>query len=818
MKDLSKDLRYALRMLVKSPLFTLVAVASLALGIGVNTAFFSLINGVLWTTLPLEEPEQLVEIYTSDSSGFLYGTSSFPDYRAIRDENQVFSSLACLRMSMASINFKDETRFIFGEIVSGNYFSTLGVRAQQGRMLTAADDVKVGAHPVVVIGHGFWQKILGGDPGVLGTTLEINGYPFEIIGIAPQEFTGSAKIIESEFWAPSSMLGQFRDAAALQNRGSRSLMLKGRLKSGVSYQQAEANLAVIGERLAQEYPQFNENRTFTVVPTEEVTLHPMLDAALTPAAALLMGLFAIVLLVACTNLASLLLARSSSRAREIAVRLAMGAGRARIVRQLLCENLLLALLGGLLGVGLAFLLSRLLLTFQPPMGIPLAIDLSPDLRVLTFALGLSLLTGVLFGLVPALRTSRPDLIPALKDQVLHQGVSGRFFSFRNLLVMAQVTFSLVLLVASGLFVRSLAAAQSISPGFEMEEALVFTIDSGHSGYAGAEGSRRIAEELKAAIGPLPGVQSVAVASRIPLGLDFTNRGIFLPGDERPQPGQPGREVDVATVDEDYFATMGIPILRGRAFLPSDNNSSPLVVMISETMAQRYWPGENPVGQTLRYRGFDGPVAEIVGVASDTKVRTLGEAPRSYFYLPFRQNPQANQSYIVRTQGDPEVLRQIVRNTAKEEIPRLAILEFKTMQEHLSLGLFPIRLAGYLLAGMGALALLLAVTGIYGVLSYSVASRTREVGIRMALGADRQSVIGQVSWQGMRMVLPGILLGLALAGALSSLLGSLLVGIEALDPVTFVVVPILLAAVALAAALVPARRASRIRPLDALRYE
>ncbi|HSR70185.1 MAG TPA: ABC transporter permease [Acidobacteriota bacterium] len=818
MRDLSKDLRFAFRMLVKSPLFTLVAIVSLALGIGVNTAFFSLINAVFWTTLPMHQPQQLVEIYTRDSSGFIYGTSSYPDYREIRDENEVFTSVACENQTLASIDVNQETRLSFGELVSGNYFSTLGVQAHAGRMLNESDDRKVGAHPVVVIGYRFWERVLGKDPEVLGSTLEISGSPFEIVGIAPQEFTSSMKILAIDFWVTSSMLAVIDDGEDLNNRGGRSLRLVARLKPGVSLQQAQANLDVIQARLEQEYPQFNKNRDFSLMPTDEVVLHPVVDSALTPVAALLMGLFGLVLLVACTNLASLLLARSSSRAREIAVRLAMGAGRARIIRQLLCENLMLALSGGLIGVGLAFLLGRLLLAFQPPIPLPLSLDLSPDLRVLFFALGLSLATGLLFGLAPAWRSSRPDLVPALKNEEMTFGGSRRFFTFRNLLVMAQVTLSLVLLVASGLFVRSLGAAQSISVGFEMEEALLLKVDARLSGHEGSQGARRMAQALKERIASLAGVKSVSVASKVPLGMEVNSRGFHLPGDARPQPGDPGREVDAAIVDENYFEALDIPILRGRDFEAGEDESSPLTVVISQAMAQRYWPGQDPLGQTLRYRGFEGPEAEIVGIAQDTKVRTLGEAPRPYLYLNFYQNPVSFQSFIIRTQGPPQALQQTVRREVKEEVPGLAMLEFKTMDEHLALGLFPIRMAGYVLAGMGALALLLAVTGVYGVLSYSVAGRTREVGIRMALGADRRAVIGQISWQGMKVVIPGILMGLAGAAALSGLLSSLLVGIEALDPLTFLLVPVLLAGVALAAALVPARRAARISPLDALRYE
>lgn len=819
MRDVSKDLRFGFRMLSKSPTFTLIAILSLGLGIGVNTAFFSLVNAVLWSSLPVQEPERLVEVFTSDSSGFPYGVSSYPDYRRVRDDNDVFSSVASHHMTFGSINLEDETRFVFGEVVSGNFFSTLGLQAHAGRLLGEADDQDVGAHPVIVIGYGFWERVLGNDPEVLGKKLEISGTSFEVVGIAPEDLKGSFKIMESDFWATSSMLDALGDGSSLENRGSRSLMLKGRLKLGVSLQQAEANLDVIAARLAEEFPNSNKNRRFTLLGIEDVVLHPMVDGALAPAAALLMGLFGLVLLVACTNLASLLLARASTRSREIAVRLAMGAGRGRIIRQLLSESLILSLLGGALGLGLAFWLSRLLMAFQPPIPVPITIDLSPDLRVLSFALALSLATGLLFGLTPAWRSSRTALVPALKNDEIKLSSSRRFFSFRNLLVMAQVTFSLVLLVASGLFVRSLTAAQAISPGFEMEEALVITSDSELSGFEGGQGAISMTDALKERLNSIAGVQSVAVASKLPLGAAINTRGFFLPDDPRPEPGQQvERDIDVAIVDENYFAALDIPILRGRGFSSGDDGNAPLAAVISQTMADRFWPNQDPLGQTLRYRGFDGPSAEIVGIAADTKVRSLGEAPRPYLYLSYRSDPVTFQTLVVRTEGRPDQLLQTVRREAKEAVPSLALLEFKTMQEHLALGLFPIRMAGYVLGAMGALALILAVTGVYGVLSYAVAARTREVGIRMALGADRSAVIGQVSWQGMRVVLPGILLGLALAAALSSLLGSLLVGIEALDPLTFAAVPLVLAAVAWAAAWVPARRASRIDPLNALRYE
>ena len=816
METLWSDLKFSLRLLTKSFGFTAVAVISLAFGIGLNTAIFSIVNALLIRTLPVEQIDRLVEVYTGDSTG-PYSVSSYPDYFDYRDENQVFESLACHSVTTAAFNDGQNSEHLFGELVSGSYFRTLGIQATQGRTLTPQDDQTQGAHPVVMLGHAFWQRRFGGDPGIVGRSIQLNGLPYTVIGVAPEYFKGSIPIMAMDFWVPTMMQAQLEGENLLERRNRRGLSMKGRLKPGVSVEQALANLQVISKRLAEAYPETNERLSINLLPTSEVSIHPLVDGPLAAVAALLMVVVGMVLLVACTNVANMLLARASVRSKEIAMRLAIGAGRWRVIRQLLTESVVLALAGGLLGVVLAYWASRLLLSFKPPLAFSPSLDISPDGRVLAFTLLLSVATGILFGLAPALRMTRADLFGTLKNERTVASGGARTFGMRNLLIIAQVAVSMMLLICAGLFVRSLGEAQGISPGFNIDQTAYLTINTRILGYSDGEQGLNFLEALKERVGALPGVQSVAVASRIPLSPGINRESLYLEGRPEPEEGE-APAVDAVRVGPDYFDTLQISVLRGRGSTAGDTQEAPLVVAVSEALARRYWPGEDPLGKRLSYESFSGPYAEVVGVIADTKVNSLGETPQPYLYIPFRQSYHHTPSLAARTSGSPNQMLQQMHRAAEEVHPGLVVFEEKTMQQHLAVSLFPYRMAGGLLGGLGALALLLAVIGVYGVVSYSVERRTHEVGIRMAMGAERKDVLKMVAWQSMKVVLIGVVLGLLAAAGLSSLLSSFLVGVDTLDPLTFVSIPLLLVAAALLAGLIPARRAMQVDPLMALRYE
>ncbi len=815
METLFKDLKFSLRLLGKSPGFTAVAVISLAFGIGLNTAIFSIVNALLIRTLPVEQIDSLVEVYTGDSTD-PYSVSSYPDYFDYRDQNQVFESLACHSVATAAFNDGQNSEHLFGELVSGNYFQTLGTEASVGRTLTPQDDQTPGAHPVVVLGHAFWQRRFGGDSGIVGRTIQLNGLPFTVIGVAPEDFKGSIPIMAMDFWAPSMMQAQLEGEDLLQRRDRRGLNMKGRLKPGTSVEQAKANLEIISKRLAEAYPETNQRLSVNLLPSSEVSIHPLFDGALAAIAALLMVVVGMVLLVACTNVANMLLARASVRGKEIAMRLAIGAGRWRVIRQLLTESVVLALVGGLLGVVLAYWCSRLLLSFKPPLAFSPSLDISPDVRVLAFTLLLSLATGVLFGLAPALRMTRTELFGTLKDERTVASGGARVFGLRNLLIIAQVAVSLMLLICAGLFVRSLGEAQGVSPGFNIDQTAYMTLNTRILGYSDEERSLNFLSTLKERIGALPGVQSTAIATRIPLSPGVNLESLYVEGHPEPEEGE-APAVDAVRVDHGYFDALQIPVLRGRAFTDGDTAQAPPVVAVSEALARRYWPGEDPLGKRLSYQSFAGPYAEVVGVIADSKVNGLGETPQPYLYIPFQQGFQHTASLVARSSADPSQLLQQMHRTAEEVHPGLVVFEEKTMQQHLAVSLFPYRMAGGLLGGLGALALLLAVIGVYGVVSYSVERRTHEVGIRMAMGAERSDVLKMVAWQGMKVVLIGAVLGLLAAAGLSNLLASFLVGVDTLDPLTFISIPLLLVAAALLAGLIPARRAMQVDPLLALRY-
>jgi putative ABC transport system permease protein len=811
-----QDLRYALRQMAAKPLLSVLAVVSLALGVGVNSSMFSIVDAVLFRGLPVKRPERLVAVYTSSSSGMRYAPSSYPDFRDLREQSGVLAGLAAHSAFIAAFETRGGTKPLFGEVVTGNFFELLGIRPALGRGFLPEEDRTAGAHPVVLLGYGFWQRQFGGDAAVLGRSVVLNGTPLTVVGVTPAAVSSTFPGLKADFWLPMSMYDALSEDKALEVRGFRSFFLVGRLREGVAIPQAQAQLGALGARLAGHYPETNKDRQVTVVAWRKVTINPEVDGALFGAAGLLMVLVAMVLLIASSNIANLLLARANDRRKEIAMRLALGASRGRLIRQLLTESLLLALCSGVLGLLIALVTTRLLVNFNPPLPVPLSLDLGLDLRVLLFTLALALATGVICGLAPAVQASRPDLVTGLKDDSAMLGRTYRRLGLRNLLVVSQVAVSTLLLIGAALFLRSLAHAQSADPGFSLRRGAVVDFSLGLGRKYSEEAGRNFLRQMVERVRALPGVRSAAVAAHLPLGVRIITEKLLIEGqpasDDRHRP-----EVDLVAVGPGYFETLGIPVVRGRTFGWHDDRAAPGVAIVNATAARRFWPGDSALGKRLKV-GKEEAWTEVVGVARDGKYRSLGEEPRPFLYRPYLQHYSSSMTLLVATASDEQETLHAVRRELEAMDPNLPIFDLKTMSQHLGIMLFPARMGAWLLAAFGTLGLILASVGLYGVVSYSVSKRTREVGIRMAVGAHRGQILQLVLREGMVLVAVGMALGIGGALAAGRLLTVLLYGIGGNDPAVFLGVPLLLAAVACLAIVIPARRATRVNPMVALRYE
>jgi predicted permease len=821
MGTLMQDIRFGARMLFKSRAFTVVAILSLALGIGANTTIFTLVNSVLLQSLPVAEPAQLMSVFGTDENNrgiqLDFAPISYPNYVDYRDQNDVFTGLLVFGNVGMSLSGTGEPEQINGLMVSGNYFDLLGVKAERGRTFVAEEDGTPGAHPVIVLSHALWQRRFGGDPALVGKTISLNNQGFTVIGIAPANFHGTFAIGASDFWVPIAMHDQVLTGIFREWFNERRALLFnviGRLKPGVTKEQAQAELQTIGRRLEQEYPKANEKRSVMLVPLAQSTINPNQRDLFVRAGGLLTIVVGLVLLIACANVANLMLARATARRKEIAIRVALGAGRMRIIRQLLTESVLLSLLGGALGLFLAYWAGELLWSFRPPFLNQGDLSLDLDRRVLGFTMLLSLLTGIIFGLAPALQSTRTDLVTDLKEKSGPPRQTRQRFNLRNLLVVAQMALSLVALIGAGLFLRSLRNAQQLNPGFETEKLMVMSFDLGAQGYNATRG-REFDRQAQARVESIPGVRSATVASNGPLNAGFL-RSVFVEGQETPAGGR-GILTLVTTVGTKYFETMGIPVLRGRDFGPSDQENSVKVVVINEAMAKRFWPGEEAIGKRFKFFG-DEFQTEVVGVARNSDSVNLGEDPRPLAYLPLSQNYAAFVTLIARTDGDPKTVLPTVRREVQALDPNLPLVQVSPISEVLDQVLWAPRMGAALLAVFGLLALLLAAVGIYGVLGYTVSQRTHEIGLRMALGAQRSDVLKMVVRQGMILTLIGIGVGIAASFFVTRFMESLLYGVTATDPLTFIGVSLVLAVVALVACLIPARRATRVDPMIALRYE
>jgi len=813
MDTLRQDLRFALRQLIRSPGFAVLAVAMLGLGIGATTTIFSVINTVfLRPPAHVREPERLVAVFTSDFSGPRFGTSSYPDFVEFAAGAAGLEGLAATTPRPFSVAMGNQNFRAFGEMVSDEFFGLLGVPLVLGPGFTPG-----GSETDAVIGYGLWQRWLGGAADVVGRTIRLSGHTFTIAGVAPEGFNGTMRGVRVETWTPLAAQRVLSpDDDMFANRGDRGLFLVGRLRDGVTPAEAQSQLDVVAARLHRAYDRVWTDRTggarvVTVLPERDARIFPTIRGPVTQFLALLMGVACLVLVICCANLANLLLARGTARRREVAVRLALGGSRSRLVRQLLTEGLLLASAGAVAGVVLATWATGALASFEPPLPVPVALEFPLDARILLFTVLVTAVTVVLSALAPALRATRLDGATALRGDMGAAGV-GRRVGLRDGLVVAQVAVSLVVLAAAGLFLASLRNATHIDPGFRAVGLSLLRLELGIQGYDSVRGKSFYAE-LERRAGSLPGVEAVSLAEIVPLGLARQRRGIEVEG-YAPRDGEE-MEFGVNTVGPGYFETMGIPLVQGRGFEPSDREGAAPVAVVNEAFAKRFWPGETPIGR--RFSTRRGGTREVVGVARDGMYWSLTEDRQPHFYEPLAQAYEADMVLLVRSASDPRSILPVLTREARALDPELPV-EANTMTEHLGFALLPQRIGAAVLGVFGAVAALLAAFGLYGVMSYVVSQRTAEIGIRMALGARAHDVRMLVVRRALALTVTGLGLGLAGALAVTRVLAAFLVDVGPTDPATLASVAVLFTAVALLASWLPARRAAAVDPMRALRSE
>jgi predicted permease len=807
-----QDLRYGVRMLLKNRSLTIIAIITLALGIGANTAIFSLVNTAMLRPLPIERPEELTSL-NNTGAGRTFPSFSYPNYRDLRDRNEVFSDLIAYRFAPLSLSYNGANERLWGYVVSGNYFETLGVKAARGRLISIDDDRSPGAHPVAVLSYKSWQQRFGSAADIVGRELLVNGRGYTVIGVAADGFDGTEIIASPEIWFPMAMQAQIEVGDDwLEKRGVENIFLQGRLKPGVSNARAQAALDSISLQLAGEFPEVNEGKRITLA--KPGLMGGMMRGSIIGFSAGLMIVVGLVLLLACINLANLLLARATDRRKEIAVRLALGANRFQLVKQLLTESVLLALLGGALGLFMAYWLVDLVRAFKPPIDVPLSFDLHIDHRVLIFTCLVSFVTGILFGLLPALQATKTDLVTALKDEMPLGGVRRSWW--KSGLIVFQVALSLLLLIGGGLMLRGLQRAQTLDLGFNPQNAVEASFDLRLQGYDDARG-REFQKTILERVRAIPGVKAAGIANMVPVDLHFGSQRVFIEGQEVERPANAPR-VFSSRVSTGYFGAMETRILQGRDFTEQDNEQAVRVAIVNETFARRFWPGDDPIGKRFSMGRADAPKMQVIGIAQNGKYAGLNEDPKSFVYQPLWQSYTGSTNLLVRAEADPQRLIASIRGELRQLDPHLPISSAKTMVDHMAMPLLPARVAASLFGSFGMLALALAAIGLYGVMSFSVSKRTREIGIRMALGARSGDVLKMIVGQGMTLTVIGVLIGLLLAFGSTRLMKSLLFGVSPTDPLTFIVIALLLSLVALLACWLPARRASKTDPMNALRCE
>ncbi|MGB2888044.1 MAG: ABC transporter permease [Candidatus Acidiferrales bacterium] len=814
MSSFWQDVRYSFRMIAKAPGYAAIAILTLALGIGANTTIFSWINSTLLNPIPgLASPREVVALSLGRGADNAF-PFTYPDVEAIRDGQQSFVGITAGNTTPMSLTGKGKPERVWGMLASANYFDVLGVRPILGRGFLPVEDEKPEGSPVAVISYRLWQTHFGANPGVVGQTIEINQHPYTIVGVAPAVFQGSQTGLRSEIWIPIMMDAQLLpQGSLLHDHHYFWLFVQGRLKPGVVPQQAQEEMTLLLKREAKNYPEEHRGH-------DTVTVYPLwrspfgANQFLSMLLPMLMSIAGLVLLLACANVANLMLVRSVARRRELAIRMSLGASRWRLVRQLLVESLVLALAGGVIALLITFWTAGTFMKFLPATDFPISLSIRADRAVLLATLVISVLTGVIFGILPALRSSSDAPVAVLKEDTGSASGGLRKARLASGLVVAQISLSLLLLICAGLFIRSFMSAQQINPGFNSHNVLIASYDlftAGYSQESGAEFDRQLVTKLKA----LPGIQSVALSSRVPLGFGGGSTSVKPEG--YVSQANESMETQVAIITPNYFQTMQIPIVKGRDFTLQDAKSSQRTVIVNETFVERYWPHQEAIGKQLN-SDLTNEWFTVVGVARNSKVNGLNEKPTPFLYLPLYQLYRATMIINARVTGDSLAFGKTVEKTVHELNADLVVFDVTTLELREQIASFGQRVAGTFVGAFGLLALVLAAVGIYGVTAYTTRQRTHEIGIRMALGATKEDILRLVLGHGLRLTLAGVGLGLAVSFALTRYLGSLLLGVTSTDALTFSSVAILLCAVALLACFIPARRAMRVDPMVALRYE
>ncbi|HYK34487.1 ABC transporter permease [Alloacidobacterium sp.] len=819
--DLLRDLNYGLRSMARAPAFSFFAILALALGIGASTTVFTVVNTLLLHPLPAQDPSRLVSLYTTDLKNQKQSASLLPiSYLNLKDyqaRTGVFSSLGGFSppMPMTLVEGTAQERF-FGQLVTQGYFEALGLIPAKGRFFLPSEVSTPGSAPVAVLSYGAWKNRFNSGGDVIGKTLEINGVPFTVVGVAPQGFLGVSAVFGPDLWLPATMAQQVLPPElqdVLRQRGKPFFQGIARLGSGISRKQADASLEALAAALRREYPDANAGHATSVQPvTTALFSSAGGEGGLVLVSTVLLLIVGLVLLIACSNVANLLMARAVSRRQEIAVRLAIGASRRRLFRQLLTESVLLGLFGGIAGLGVGYEGCRFLWSFRPPQYARNLADPKLDGTVFLFAFLLSLATGFIFGVVPALRTSKTGLVECLKEETHVAGPSGHSARFQKTLLAGQVAFSLVSLIAASLFLRAVQRAYDIDPGFDHQHLAVLMMNPEQQDHDVVR-HKAFHRQVEDRVSRIPGIQAVTWASNMPFW-SSTSRGIFIEGQDQQRKSETISTV-INTIDVDYLKTMQIPLLQGRAFTAGDQEGSLPVVIINEDLARRYWPHGNAIGNHLRLSG-DTVTRQIVGVVKTSNYTTLGEPPQPCLYLPFRQSPEGSANLYVRSAGDPSLLLTEVQRAIKEVDPSVQVTDVRTGAQFVNQVLWNARIVLGMLGIFGLLALALASVGLYGILAYSVRSRQREIGVRMALGASRLDVLRLVLRQGMMLVAIGVSVGLAISLLIGRAFSRMLFGLSPADPLSLLGASVVLLLVAAFACYLPALAASRMDPMQALR--
>jgi predicted permease len=822
MGTLFQDIRYGIRMLLKNPAMTLVAALTLALGIGANTTIFSAVNGLMLRPLPVAHSDRLVVFGAQSQAGNQYSGFAYADFQDIRTQADGFSDVIGYTLSLAGMDADGKVEPVLFSYVSSNFFTALGLKPAAGRLIYGAETEKKGTENIVVLGNGYWQRRFNSDLSIVGRQVKMNGHSVTVAGVAPEGFHGTYSLVDMQAYLPFGMRTLWSQAKDKNdywtNRDSGDLRLLGFPKPGVSRQQAQVSANVVAQRLNQQYPETHKGVTYRLYPEKLARPEPDPANGMLIVVVLFMALAGMVLLLACSNVANIVLVRATAREREMAVRTALGAARSRIVRQLLTESLVLATLGALLGTMVGLWATRLLSSIRLEVAnIPIRFDFGFDWRVFSFGIAIALMTGLLVGLAPAWRAARSDF-----NQVLHEGSRGILGSgksrLRSALVVAQVAVSLMLLVVAGLFVRSTQNAEHGYLGFDPRNVLNLTMETRTIGFDEAR-TKQFFRDVEDSTRLLPGVQSVSLAATIPMGYSNEGGRVYIEG------GSATAKDDNPTafyniVDPPYFATMRVPLLRGRLLTERDTEKTPMVAVINEAMAKKLWPNQDALGKRFSAKGVSGPFIEVVGIAKQGKYNDPVDDTTLFYYQPMAQNPSTFATLQIRTASAPEALIPVVEEKIHSMAPGLPLTDVQTMEQSLggANGFFLFRMGSRFTVVLGLLGLVLALVGVYSVISYAASQRTHEIGVRMALGAGRGDILKMVLRQGFVLVGAGLLAGLVLTFLTARGLSSLLVGVSPSDPVTLISVALLLAAVGVVASYIPARRAMNIEPLRALKYE